>query len=84
MRKKRMPMVGEAWMPMVGEAMQKHKELKDFQELKINLTHSGLDEQTAGEEAYSSILPQLKTELESIYLQRLQWNKTKTKERSRA
>ena len=58
-------------MPIVEEAMQKHKVA--FQEMKINLTHSGLDEQTAGEDAYSSILTELQTELESIYSQRLQW-----------
>ena len=32
-----------------------------------------LDEETAGETAYSNILPELQKELESIYLQRLQW-----------
>ena len=61
----------DPWMPMVEEAMQKHKAA--FQEMKMNLTHSGLDEQTAGETAYSNILPELQKELESIYLQHLQW-----------
>ena len=61
----------DPWMPMVEEAMQKHKAA--FQEMKMNLTHSGLDEQTAGETAYSNILPELQKELKSIYLQRLQW-----------
>ena len=61
----------DPWMPMVEEAMQKHKAA--FQEMKINLTHNGLDEQTAGETAYSNILPELQKELKSIYLQRLQW-----------
>ena len=74
------PMIGDSeteeeevdpWMPMVEEAMQEHKTA--FQEMKMNLIHSGLDEQTAGEKAYSSILPELQKELESIYLQRLQW-----------
>ena len=37
----------DPWMPMVEEAMQKHKTA--FQEMKMNLIHSGLDEQTAGE-----------------------------------
>ena len=37
----------------------------------MNLVYSGLDEQTTGGEAYSSILPELQKELESIYLQRL-------------
>ena len=58
-------------MPMVEEAMEKHKAA--FQEMKMNLTQSGLDEETAGETAYSNILPELQKELESIYLQRLQW-----------
>ena len=62
--------IGEK-LPMVEEAMQEHKTA--FQEMKMNLIHSGLDEQTAGEKAYSSILPELQKELESIYLQRLQW-----------
>ena len=59
----------DPWMPMVEKAMQKHKAA--FQEMKM--TQSGLDEETAGETAYSNILPELQKELESIYLQRLQW-----------
>ena len=55
---------------MVEEAMQKHKAA--FQEMKMNLTHSGLDEQAAGETAYPNILPELQKEMKSIYLQRLQ------------
>ena len=61
----------DSWTPMVEEAMQKHKTA--FQEMKMNLTHSGLDEQIAGETAYSTILSELQKELRSIYLQRLQW-----------
>ena len=61
----------DPWMPMVEKVMQKHKAA--FQEMKMNLTRSGLDEQTAGETAYSNILPELQKELESIYLQCLQW-----------
>ena len=56
---------------MVEEAMQKHEAA--FQEMKMNLTQSGLDEETAGKTAYSNIPPELQKELESIYLQRLQW-----------
>ena len=61
----------DPWMPMVEEATQEHK--TDFQEIKKNLIYSGLDEQTAGEKAYFSILLEPRKELESIYLQRLQW-----------
>ena len=52
--------------------------------MKMNLTQSGLDEETAWETAYSNILPELQKELETIYLQRLQWIHTTTKERSGA
>ena len=59
----------DPWMPLVDEAMQKHKTA--FEEMKINLMQSGLDEQSAGEEAYSNILPTLQKDLESIYKDRL-------------
>ena len=61
----------DPWMPMVKEAMQKHEAA--FQEMKMNLSQSGLEEETAGETAPSNILPELQKKLESIYLQRLQW-----------
>ena len=35
------------WMPIVEEEMQKHEAA--FQEMKMNWTQSGLDEETAGE-----------------------------------
>ena len=43
----------DPWMPMIEEAMQKHKTA--FEEIKMNLIHSGLDEQSAEEKAYSII-----------------------------
>ena len=63
----------DPWMPMVEEAMQKHK--TTFEEMKMNLIHSGLDEQSAEEIAYSNVLPMLQKELESIYMERLLWMK---------
>jgi hypothetical protein len=63
----------DPWMPMVEEAMQKHKSA--FEEMKMNLIHSGLDEQSAEEIAYSNVLPMLQKELESIYMERLLWMK---------
>ena len=63
----------DPWMPLVDEAMQKHKTA--FEEMKINLMQSGLDEQSAGEKAYSNILPTLQKDLESIYKDRLLWMK---------
>ena len=56
-------------MPLVDEAMQNYKAA--FQEMKTNLMQSGLDEQSAGEEAYSNFLPTLQKDLESIYKDRL-------------
>ena len=58
----------DPWMPMVEEAMQKHKTA--FEEMKMNLIHSGLDEQSAEERAYSNVLPMLQKEIESIYMER--------------
>ena len=63
----------DPWMPMVEEAMQKHKSA--FEEMKMNLIHSGRDEQSAEEIAYSNVLPMLQKELESIYMERLLWMK---------
>ena len=63
----------DPWMPLVDEAMQKHKTA--FEEMKINLMQVGLDEQSAGEEAYSNILPTLQKDLEIIYKDRLFWMK---------
>ncbi len=61
----------DPWMPMVEEAMQKHKTA--FEEMKMNLIHSGLDEQSAEEKAYSNVLPMLQKDLESVYMERLLW-----------
>ena len=63
----------DPWMPMVEEAMRKHK--SDFEKIKMNLIDSGLDEQSAGEKAYSDFLPMFQKELESIYMERLLWMK---------
>ena len=65
----------DPWMPMVEKAMQKHKHKADFEEMKMNLIHSGLVEQSAEEIAYSNVLPMLEKELESIYMKRLLWMK---------
>ena len=53
----------DAWMPIVEQAMQKHKTA--FEEMKMNLIHSGLDKQSAGEKANFSILPKLQKKLEN-------------------
>ncbi len=63
----------DPWMPMVEEAMQKHR--PDFKKMKMNLVHSGLDEQSAGEKAYLNVPPMLQKELENIYMERLLWKR---------
>ncbi len=63
----------DPWMSMIEEAMQKYK--RTFGEMKMNLIHSGLDEQSAEEITYSNVLPMLQKELESIYMERLLWMK---------
>jgi hypothetical protein len=44
-----------------------------FEEMKESLIKSGLDEQSAKDNAYSNILPELQKELENIYMERLVW-----------
>ena len=62
----------DPWMPMVEEAMQNHR--TTFEEIKMNLIYSSLDEQSAIEKAYANILPKIQKELESIYyMERLLW-----------
>ncbi len=45
----------DPWMPLVKEVMPEHK--TTFEKMKMNLIHSGLDEQSAEEKAYSNVLP---------------------------
>ena len=45
----------DAWMLMVEKSNAKTSE-----EMKMNLIHSGRDKQSAGEKAYSSVLPNSK------------------------
>ena len=61
----------DPWMLMVDEELQQHEAA--FEEMKMNLIDSGLDEQSAREKAYSNIFPQLQKELEGIYMERLLW-----------
>ena len=49
---------------MGEEAMQNHRAA--YEELKMNLIHSSLDEQSAIKKAYANILPKIQKELGSI------------------
>ena len=61
----------DPWIPLIEEAKQRSN--MAFEEMKESLLNSGLDEQSAKDQAYSNILPKLQKELENIYLERLLW-----------
>ena len=56
---------------MQEEAMQNHR--TTFGEIKMNLIHSSLDEQSAIVKAYANTLPKIQKELESIYMEHFLW-----------
>ena len=53
------------------EAMTKN--MPEFQELTETFTADGLEEEEARDKAYLTILPKLRKDLQSIYLNRLLW-----------
>ena len=61
----------DPWIPLIEEAKQRSNIA--FEEMKESLINSGLDEQSAKDNAYSNILPELQKELENIYMERLVW-----------
>ena len=61
------------WLPLIEEAKQIINIA--FEEMKENLINRGLDEQSAKDNAYCNILPELQKELENIYIDRLVWMK---------
>ena len=61
----------DPWVPLIEEAKRRSDiVLENVKEILIN---SGIDEQTARDQAYSNVLPKLQKELESVYMQRLMW-----------
>ncbi len=64
----------DPWIPMVEEAMQKNKTA--FENMIMNLIHSGLHEQSAEEKlVYPNVPPMLKKKLGCIYMERFLWMK---------
>jgi hypothetical protein len=61
----------DPWIPLIEEAKQRSNIA--FEEMKVSLINSGLDEQSAKDKAYSNILPKLQKELENINMERLVW-----------
>ena len=61
----------DPWVPLIEEAKRRSDiVLENVKEILIN---SGIDEQTARDQAYSNVLPKLQKELDSVYMQRLMW-----------
>ena len=61
----------DPWVPSIEEAKRRSDiVLENVKEILIN---SGIDKQTARDQAYSNVLPKLQKELESVYMQRLMW-----------
>ena len=70
MRTKRMKPI-PAWASLKVEAMTKN--MPEFQELTETFTADGLEEEEAKDKAYLTILPKLRKDLQSIYLNCLLW-----------
>ena len=68
----------DPWIPLIEEA--KHRSNIAFGEMEESLINSGLDEQSAKDNAYSNILIELHKKLENIYMERLVWMKQLTKD----
>ena len=61
----------DSWILLIEKARERSD--AEFDKIKESLLNSGLDEQSAEDQAYSNILPKLQKKLESIYMQRLMW-----------
>ena len=55
----------DPWVPLIEEAKRRSDIVLDNMKEILN---SGLDEQTARDQAYSNVLPKLQKELESVYM----------------
>ena len=60
----------DPWAPLKAEATQ--QSLSEFEELMQNFTAEGFDKNEAKDKAYL-ILPELRKDLQNIYLERLLW-----------
>ena len=61
----------DPWQPMINEAKERRE--SEFDEIKDHLINTGLDAETATDEATSTLLPKLQKDLEDIYVERLMW-----------
>ena len=61
----------DPWFPIIDEA--KERVFDSFKEMKDHLMSTGLDEETAKNEASFKLLPKLQRELGNIYKGRLEW-----------
>ena len=65
--------VMDPWLPFIEEAKQRINIA--FERMKENLINGGLDEQSAKDNAYCNILPELQKELGNIYIEHHVWTK---------
>ena len=61
----------DPWAPLKAEATQQN--LSEFEELTQNFTAEGFEENEAEDKAYLLIVPNLRKDLQNIYLKRLLW-----------
>ena len=61
----------DPWLPIINEAKERWE--NEFEEIKEDLMHTGLDTETATDKATSKILPKIQKDLEDIYVERLMW-----------
>ena len=57
----------------MGSFEATQQSLSEFEELMLNFTAEGFDENEAKDKAYLLILPKLRKDLQNIYLERLLW-----------
>ena len=61
----------DPWSPIIDEAKERVR--ASYEQMKDNFINSGLDEETAKNEASFKVMPKLQREVGNIYKERLEW-----------
>ena len=61
----------DPWSPIIDEAKERVR--ASYEQMKDNFITSGLDEETAKNEASFKVMPKLQREVGNIYKERLEW-----------